>query len=170
MMSSNGGLSISNLKPGQILDEKRLGSELSIGRTPIREALLMLNTEGWIISLPNKSAYVKEITLKDVKDLVESLSAIEKLTARLAAQRITPEALREIKKVEAKIARAINRKDYWKLESHNQTFHQLIAKASNNQYLSSIHESLRRKGERFLTCRLAEIWETHYPLMITLKN
>jgi len=136
------------LKPGEIIDEKRLMSGLEVGRTPIREALLMLKNENLIVSNPNKSAYVKELTLKDVKDLSEALMNIEKLTASLAAQRITPEGLNEIKKMGKEIERVVNRKDYWEIESQNRVFHQLIAKACGNRYLISIHENLRNEISR----------------------
>ena len=136
------------LKPGEILDEKQLMSELKVGRTPIREALLMLKNENLIVSLPNKSAYVKELTLKDVKDLSEALMNIERLTASLAAQRITSEGLNEIKKVGEEIEGVVSRKDYWEIESQNRVFHQLIAKACGNRYLISIHENLRNEISR----------------------
>jgi DNA-binding GntR family transcriptional regulator len=136
------------LKPGQILEEKKMADELGVGRTPVREALLMLKNADWIVSLPNKSAYVKEISLKDIKDLFESLAFVERQVSCLAAQRMTPEALENIKKAERETAMAVTRRDIWEIESYNQRFHQLIAEASDNQYLASIHRDLRSKAER----------------------
>lgn len=135
-------------KPGDSLEEKQLGAELRVGRTPVREALLLLRNEGWIASLPNKSAYVKEMTLKDARDLIESLAAVEKTTASLAAQRVTEEALNEIRKAEGETAVAVDKRDFWEIEVQNQRLHNLIAKASNNQYLASIHDDLRNKAQR----------------------
>ena len=136
------------LKPGEILDEKQLMSELKVGRTPIREALLMLKNENLIVSLPNKSSYVKDLTLKDVKDLSESLMAIEKLVATLATQRMTPEILQEIKKAEEEVEEAVDQKNHWEIESQNRRFHQCISKACDNGYLFSIHENLRNQISR----------------------
>ena len=62
-----------------------MADELGVGRTPVREALLMLKNADWIVSLPNKSAYVKEISLKDIKDLFESLAFVERQVSCLAA-------------------------------------------------------------------------------------
>jgi len=137
-----------DLKPGEVLEEKQLAKELEVGRTPVREALLMLKNEGLVESHPNKTAYVKEITLKDVKDLFESLGAIEKLTACLAAQKISPQALKEIKKAEKEMNKAIRLRNYWQITSQNLRFHQLIAEASDNQYLSLFHEKLRNEADR----------------------
>jgi DNA-binding GntR family transcriptional regulator len=135
-------------KPGDSLEENQLGTELGVGRTPIRAALLLLKNEDWIVSLPNKSAYVKEMTLKDVRDLIESLAAVEKTTASLAARRVTEEALNEIRRAEEERAKAVDRRDFWEVNVQNQRFHSLIAKASNNQYLASIHDDLRNKAQR----------------------
>jgi DNA-binding GntR family transcriptional regulator len=135
-------------KPGDSLEEKQLGADLGVGRTPVREALLLLKNEDWIVSLPNKSAYVKEMTLKDVRDLIESLAAVEKTTASLAARRVTVEALNEIRRAEEERAKAVDRRDFWEVNVQNQRFHNLIAKASNNKYLASIHDDLRNKAQR----------------------
>jgi DNA-binding GntR family transcriptional regulator len=136
------------LKPGEVIDEKKLMVELEVGRTPIREAILMLKNENLIISFPNKSSYVKELTLKDVKDLSESLMAIEKLVTTLAAQRVTPEILEKIKRAEAKVEGAVEQKDHWEIESQNRQFHQLISEACDNKFLFSVHENLRNQISR----------------------
>jgi DNA-binding GntR family transcriptional regulator len=137
-----------DLKPGEVIDEKKLMIELEVGRTPIREAILMLKNENLIISFPNKSSYVKELTLKDVKDLSESLMAIEKLVTTLAAQRVTPKILEKIKKSESEVEEAVEQKDHWKIESRNRNFHQLISEACDNTFLFSVHENLRNQISR----------------------
>ena len=149
-----------DLKPGEILEEKRLGVELGVGRTPVREALLLLKNENLVESRPNKTAYVKEMNLKNIKDLFESLTVIEKLTASLAAQRVTPEALKEIEKTEDRLSKAVKGRDVWEIESQNRRFHQLIAKASDNEYLFSIHDNLRAQAERLSYLAISREWET----------
>jgi len=148
-----------NLKPGEVLEEKKLGAELGVGRTPVREALLLLKNENLIESQPNKTAYVKEMNLKNIKDLFESLTNIEKLTGCLAAQRITPEELKEIEKTEEDLNKALSRRDFWEIESKNQRFHQMIAKASDNEYLISIHKNLRTQAERISYLAISREWE-----------
>ena len=148
-----------DLKPGEVLEEKRLGEELGVGRTPVREALLLLKSENLVESQPNKTAYVKEMNLKNIKDLFESLMAIEKLTACLAAQRITPEALKEIEKTEEEVSEAVRGRDVWEIESQNRRFHQLVGKASDNECLFSIHENLRAQAERLSYLAISKEWE-----------
>jgi DNA-binding GntR family transcriptional regulator len=148
-----------NLKPGEVLEEKKLGTELGVGRTPVREALLLLKNENLIESQPNKTAYVKEMNLKSIKDLFESLMDIEKLTACLATQRITPEGLKEIEKTDGDLNKALKSRDFWEIEARNQRFHQLIAKASDNEYLISIHKNLRTQAERLSYLAVSKEWE-----------
>jgi DNA-binding GntR family transcriptional regulator len=158
------------LKPGEIIEEKRLMAELEVGRTPIREALLMLKNEDLIVSLPNKSSYVKELTLKDVKDLSESLMAIEKLVTALAAQRMTPEIIGEIKKAEGEVEKAVGKKKHWEIETENRRFHQLIARACDNRYLYSIHENLRNQISRLSYLAFSKDMENSFSLDNHLKK
>jgi DNA-binding GntR family transcriptional regulator len=147
------------LKPGEVLEEKQLGSELGVGRTPVREALLLLKSENLVESQPNKTAYVKEMNLKNIKDLFESLTAVEKLTACFAAQRVSSEALKEIEKAEEDLSKAVKRRDVWEIESQNRRFHQLVARASDNEYLYFIHENLRTQAERLSYLAVSKEWE-----------
>ncbi len=148
-----------DLKPGAVLEEKKLAAELGVGRTPVREALLLLKNDNLIESQPNKTAYVREMNLKNIKDLFESLMHIEKLTACLASERITSAELKEIEKTEEDLNKALNRRDFWEIESQNQKFHRLIAKASDNEYLISIHENLRTQAERLSYLAISKEWE-----------
>ncbi len=136
------------LKPGQVIDEKTLEQQLGIGRTPIREALLTLKVEKFIEGNPNKPFYVREIGLKSVRDLFEVLIPVEKLATSLAGQRIRQDSIEELKALNQRIRQAIDQRQYWELTSHNRTFHRLIAHASDNEYIFSIHENLRNQAER----------------------
>ncbi|MGQ9646552.1 MAG: GntR family transcriptional regulator [Thermodesulfobacteriota bacterium] len=148
-----------DLKPGEVLEEKKLAAELGVGRTPVREALLLLKNDNLIESQPNKTAYVREMNLKNIKDLFESLMHIEKLTACLASERITPTELKEIEKTEEDLNKALSRRDFWEIESQNQKFHQLVAQASDNEYLISIHRNLRTQAERLSYLAISKEWE-----------
>lgn len=148
-----------DLKPGEVLEEKKLSVELGVGRTPVREALLLLKNDNLIESQPNKTAYVKDINLKNIKDLLESLLHVEKLTAILAVQRITPAKLKDIEKTEEDLSKALTRRDFWEIEAQNQKFHRLIANASDNEYLISIHKNLRTQAERLSYLAISKEWE-----------
>jgi len=136
------------LEPGANIDIKKLESELGIGRTPIREAILKLKADNLVEGEPNKSIYVKEFTLKMVRDLFEAYIPIKKNIASLAAQRMTPEALGMIRNLFDEHKQAIRERDYWRIHSCNRDFHQLIARSTENQYLVLIHEQYSNQIER----------------------
>jgi DNA-binding GntR family transcriptional regulator len=81
------------LEPGQRLKEEELARELGISRTPVREALLVLQTEGLVVAEPNRGAMVREHDASDLDDLYQLRALLEGYAARRAATRVTEEAL-----------------------------------------------------------------------------
>ena len=87
------------LPPGERLMEIPLAEELGVSRTPIREAIRILEQEGLVVMIPRRGTYVADMSLKDVTEVFELRSILEELAAELAAERITNE------EIEALIAR-----------------------------------------------------------------
>lgn len=81
---------------GQRLVEQRLGEEFSVSRTPIREALRMLETEGLVTSLPNKGSIVRPVTTQDIRDIYELRARLESLAAERAAREATEQQVAEL--------------------------------------------------------------------------
>jgi DNA-binding GntR family transcriptional regulator len=84
------------LKPGQRLIEQRLAEELSLSRTPIREAVRMLTADGLVIAERHRGAMVRKLDRDDVLDLYELRGRLEGYACERAATRITPEQLTSI--------------------------------------------------------------------------
>jgi len=158
------------LKPGEILREKELEKDLGVGRTPIREALLLLKAENMIASNPNEAPYVTEITLKGVRDFFIPFMAIEKIVARLAAQKVIPSDMRNIKKLSDVVNKAIKMRDYLNIWSDNRKLHTLIAQASDNEYIISIHENLRNQSERLAYLAISEELQNNVTLEEHLRK
>ncbi len=150
--------------PGEPLDERRLTEEFGLGRTPIREALLKLEAENLVDSYPGRGTYVKQITLKGVKDLLEALLAMERSAAQLAIINITPEQISEIKSINEQIDKAIRKNDSLNLTYHNGQFHRLIARASNNEYLFTYINKIRVEEQRLAYLCFSKEVLTNYPL------
>jgi DNA-binding GntR family transcriptional regulator len=81
------------LKPGQRLIEQRLAEELSLSRTPIREAVRMLTADGLVVAERHRGAMVRKLDRDDVLDLYELRGRLEGYACERAATRITPEQL-----------------------------------------------------------------------------
>src|SRR5262245_39268608 len=89
--------------PGQFLSIGELAKQLEVSRTPVRDALLRLEREGWVRVLPFKGAYVAEITVKDVEDIFELLIVLEGQMAKSAAEKFTAA---DVAKAETLLARS----------------------------------------------------------------
>ena len=88
-----------SLKPGQRLMEVQLAEQLGVSRTPVREAIRKLELEGFVIMLPRKGAYVADMSVKDIIDVLEVRSALEGLAANLAAERMDEKEVENLKEI-----------------------------------------------------------------------
>lgn len=80
-------------RSGQRLVEQRVGEEFALSRTPVREALRLLEAEGLVVSRRNRGVVVRPVTARDVADLYELRARLESLAAERSATRATPEDL-----------------------------------------------------------------------------
>ena len=130
--------------PGESLVESKLAEELGVSRTPIREAIRLLELEGLVETTPNKGAVVLGISAKDVEDIYAIRQLVEGLAARWAAERITPYEIKELQKILDLMEFYANRQDLEETANLDNKFHQLIYEASGskilNLTLSNLHQ------------------------------
>ena len=136
------------LKPGEVFREKDICAQLKVGRTPVREAVLILKTRGLLNSSPNGLTYVTEITLKSVKDLFVTYLMIEKQILIQAIQRMTPEAYDLITEAFELVEKSIAEDKPWDVVVNNHHFHTVIASVTDNELLISIYEMILTRAER----------------------
>lgn len=123
------------LKPGQRLKAGELAEELGISRTPIREALLVLQAEGAVSSSPNKGATVRTYDAKDIDDLYQLRAALEGHVARLAAKRATKQDLARCWQSCERLVRLHAIEDVGELVKENAVFHDGLLKIAGSQRL-----------------------------------
>ena len=125
------------LAPGSILSERELMLSLSIGRTPIRESLQRLSSEGLVTHLPNRGMFVTEISATSVRNIYEFRALIEGFTARLAASRSTKDDINRLEELQHKLDTATASDQIDDYVESDQQFHNALALASGNTYLQS---------------------------------
>ena len=92
------------LEPGSALAEKTLVKTLGIGRTPIREALQRLSTEGLVLHLPNRGMFVSDINASNTQYVYEFRALIDGEAARLSALRASAKDIRDLMALHLRIA------------------------------------------------------------------
>ncbi len=135
--------------PGERLLEVTIANKLGVSRTPVREAIRMLELEGLVVMIPRKGAEVANITVKDLKDALEVRMAIEALSVKLACERIDEECMEELKENCMKFKEAINSKLVPAIVEGDEAFHNTIYKASKNQKLINTAMTLREQVYRY---------------------
>ena len=137
------------LKPGERLMEIHLANKLGVSRTPVREAIRMLELEGLVKMIPRRGALVADISQKELRDVLEVRNALEQLAIELACERITKEQIDELKVNVAEFKRVTRTKDVTKLAQIDVEFHDIIFNATDNRRLIQMLNNLREQMYRF---------------------
>ncbi len=128
--------------PGERLMEVHLGDKLGVSRTPIREAIRMLELEGLVTMIPRKGAMVAQITEKNMSDVLEVRKALDALCVQLACERITAEGIRDLKDARDAFEKAVATNDNRIIAQADIDFHNVIIGATGNDRLTSLEDSL----------------------------
>lgn len=88
-----------DIKPGERLMEVSLANQMGVSRTPVREAIRRLEAEGLVTMTPRKGTHVSELSVKDIMDVLEVRTVLDKLATELAAKRMQPAQLKALETV-----------------------------------------------------------------------
>ncbi|HET9213433.1 MAG TPA: GntR family transcriptional regulator [Gaiellaceae bacterium] len=124
--------------PGQRLKEEELAQQLGISRTPIREALLVLQTEGLLEASPNRGATVRSYDVRDLEEMYELRALLEGHAARRAASRVGAEQLDVLRASCERFAALVGGADVPALVAENAVFHETILAAAGSERLSGM--------------------------------
>ncbi len=124
--------------PGQRLKEEELAHELGISRTPIREALHLLQAEGLVEASPNRGATVRVHEVADLEDMYELRALLEGQAARRAAGKITPAHLDELRESCDRFELLLEGGDLMAVVKENAYFHETILAAAGSERLTGM--------------------------------
>lgn len=145
------------LKPGERLMEVQLAEQLGVSRTPVREAIRKLELEGLVVMVARKGAYVADVSVKDILDVLEVRSVLEGLAASLAAERITEEELEKLELISYKFNRYLENDDTEGMIEMDVQFHDQIIESTRNPKLIHIAQSLQEQVHRFRVTYFSEL-------------
>lgn len=148
------------IAPGDKLLERALCDTLAVSRTPLREAIKMLATEGLVELLPNRGAIAVRLPVDDVRHTFEVMAGLEALSGELAAARITPGELDEIRALHFEMMAAWTRRDLSAYYRLNARIHAAINAAARNPVLTQVYQQVnaRLQALRFRSNQDEDKW------------
>ncbi|MES2980185.1 MAG: GntR family transcriptional regulator [Pseudomonadota bacterium] len=130
------------LQPGSWIDELKLAEEYGISRTPLREALKVLATEGLVTMKVRRGAYVTEVSERDLKDVYHLLALLESDAAAVVAAQASDAQLRDLKTLHAQLEKSAgNRERFFEL---NEAFHMRLLEIADNRWRDQMVTDLRK--------------------------
>ncbi|ERM00817.1 GntR family transcriptional regulator [Brucella intermedia 229E] len=137
------------LEPGTRLHEGQLGEQLGgVSRTPLREAIKYLASEGLVELVPSRGAVVKRFSATDVKDMLTVLRALEELAGKLACELATDREIGEVRALHDEMIERYKHSDRLQYYKLNQQIHLAIVRLARNPTLADIHQMLQTRLKR----------------------
>lgn len=132
------------LQPGQAIDEMALCERFGISRTPLREALKVLNSEGLIELIPRKGSFVRSMDIEELNELFPVMAVLEGLCAREAVTNCNPAELNQLLAMHEKLEAYAAEGNIDAYYEQNFVFHQAIQDLSGNKWLQRVIGDLRK--------------------------
>lgn len=133
------------LHAGSFLDLKELSESLGISKTPLRDALIQLETEGFVSILPRRGVVVNELSQSDIRDIYEILGALEGVAVVSVASRLGPDEIEAMASLNREMIRAVEAGDFDTYYARNLAFHGTFLELSENRPLQRTVENLKHR-------------------------
>jgi DNA-binding GntR family transcriptional regulator len=130
------------LEPGEVVKDSDIAERLGVSRTPVREALQILEQQGIIESVPGRYTRVSTATLEDARLVYPPLSVLQALAAEVAAKDITAADLSAMEAENERLIAAVRAGDALAARDADTAFHRIIVERTGNAYLASAVEHL----------------------------
>jgi DNA-binding GntR family transcriptional regulator len=150
------------LQPGEFLDLNALASRLGVSRTPLREALLHLESQGFVTVLPRRGFQLNALTLDDIRHFYEIIGALEAAALRAVGFTLTPADFATMRALDAAMTTAVAARDFDRYYDANLAFHDVYLRRSDNARLVAQVRLLKQRlydWPRRET--MMQAWEAH---------
>ncbi len=130
-------------EPGTFIREQEICNQIEVSRTPVRESLGRLATEGFLERIPQRGYRVPEITIEQLLELYPIVSALESLAGKVAFRNLTPAELDKLRRLNACFREAVQRDNVEEMVTCNNRFHNTLVEPCENQRLLKMLDDLR---------------------------
>jgi len=167
------------LKANERINEKEIAEQFHVSRTPVREAVLRLAAEGFVRIDSYRRAIVREVSFEELQEILEVLSALDRLAVSLAIDRMTQNDIMKLERITQKMDRACKHNKVEKYMELNAEFHNELWKLVPNKTLQEIIYLVRDKKDRYSYARtllyrnpgcLNKSMDHHRQLMEAIKS
>ncbi len=149
--------------PGSLINLKEISAHLGVSKTPLRDALIQMECEGFVSILPRRGVLLKKMTLQEVKEILEIIGALEASALRLVFDRITPRRIDKMEKLNASMRRCIQEKTFEAFDpqyySLNIAFHNVFLELSDNAAMKQLMTTLKQRLYDFPRIAYMKDWE-----------
>jgi len=133
------------LQPGSAINMDSTSKKLGISKTPLRDALIQLEMEGFVTIMPRKGIYVNGLTLEDIRDYYQVIGALESSALSVSFDRMTPQYIEKMKKLIDEMITAIDKNNFNLFNRKNQAFHNIYIQLSGNETLKHTVDTLKKR-------------------------
>ena len=155
-------MKVGKLKPGDSIDMNAFSQKLGVSKTPLRDALIRLEMEGFVRILPRRSVIVNELTTRDIKDYYQILGALESTAIIAAAPHLTGSGVKKMEKFNEGMRLALERDDFNAYYENNLRFHDIFLTLSGNRQLRDTADVLKKRLYDFpRRAGYVREWEEH---------
>jgi DNA-binding GntR family transcriptional regulator len=147
------------LVPGDAINLNALSRELGISKTPLRDALLQLDTEGFVTISPRRGVFVNRLALEDIRHCYEVIGALEAAVIQAVFGRVERFHIEKMKRINLELRAAINRGDFQAYYQGNIRFHDVFLSLSDNEPLKRIIMPMKQRLYDFPRRGYIRKWE-----------
>jgi len=134
-----------NIQPGSAINMDATAKKLGISKTPLRDALIQLEMEGFVTIAPRRGIFVNELTLEDIENFYQVIGALESSALANAVEKLTDSVIQKMEVLNREMQQAIERDNFSLFYKKNLKFHNFFIDLSKNDHLIRIVNNLKKR-------------------------
>ncbi|GAA4394982.1 GntR family transcriptional regulator [Tsukamurella soli] len=162
------------VRPGEFIRMEPIAEAVGVSITPVREALLMLSSEGFVTLVPRRGFQVAEFTRQDIRDLFWAQGQLAGELAARASKKITREQMEQLRQLDREAQEAIAHGDVAEIGELGHAFHRVINRAADSdrlaRLLASVVKHLPNHFYASIEAHVASVREQHAELLAALEK